>query len=55
MLPDFDPTKDIEGPEEENKKDNYFHDIYLKEKAKTQELSQRYDGLRIVVGQDIVE
>eukprot|EP00347_Sterkiella_histriomuscorum_P017580 403348792 len=58
VLPTFDPKTDFTGPEEieqggDNK--NYFEDVYVKTIAKTQEIGHRSDGLRVIVGADLIE
>ncbi len=50
VLPTFQPEIHLQGAEEEKNKDKFFEEKYLKETAKTKELGNRYDGLRIVVG-----
>lgn len=52
MLPTFDPSKDFEG---EDKDPKYFDDKYVKEIIKTQEINHRSDGLRILLGADMIE
>ena len=51
VLPEFDPTKDIST--EENKEQ--FEKVYLPTVAKTLEKGHRSDGLRICIGEDIVD
>lgn len=51
VLPEFDPTKHIST--EENK--NYFEEVYVPTVAKTKEIGHRTDGLRICVGDDVVD
>jgi len=51
VLPDFDPVKHIET--EENK--NYFDEVYVPTLAKTKEIGHRTDGLRICLGEALVD
>lgn len=51
VLPEFDATKHIET--EENK--NYFEEVYVPTVAKTKEIGHRSDGLRICVGDGMVD
>ena len=55
MLPDFDPTKNFIKSENEEEKGDYFYDTYVTEIAKTKEIGHRSDGLRLIVGQDIID
>ena len=56
VLPDFDPTKDLlSNQSEEEKAGDYFKDIYVTEIAKVKEIGHRSDGLRLIVGQDLVD
>lgn len=61
VLPDFNVEKSINGTDEKDDKDqkqasdNYFEEIYKPEIVKTAEKGDRSDGLRIVLGQDMVE
>lgn len=51
VLPEFDPVKHIET--EENK--NYFEEVYVPTVAKTKEFMHRTDGLRICLGEDMID
>jgi len=51
VLPEFDPVKHIET--EENK--NYFEEVYVTTVAKTKEKMHRTDGLRICLGEDMID
>lgn len=51
VLPEFDALKHIET--EENK--NYFEEVYVPTIAKTQELGHRSDGLRICLGDGMID
>lgn len=51
VLPEFDPVKHIET--EENK--NFFEEVYVPTIAKTKEIGHRTDGLRICIGEQMVE
>jgi ubiquitin-activating enzyme E1 len=55
VLPDFDPKVHLIGDETEIDKENFFENKYVKEIIKTRELTSRYDGLRIIVGQSVVD
>jgi len=50
VLPEFEPAKHLNGDSE-----NFFQDKYVKEIIKTQEINHRSDGLRIVVGQEMID
>lgn len=62
VLPDFNVEKSIKGTDDKDKddkdqkqaSDNYFEEIYKPKIVKTAEKGDRSDGLRIVVGQDII-
>ena len=51
VLPEFDATKHIET--EENK--NYFDEVYVPTLAKTKEVGHRSDGLRICLGDEMID
>ena len=56
VLPEFDPKNHLQGLQEgEQKVENYFEDVYVKQIAKTTEKDHRSDGLRIILGEDLVE
>ena len=51
VLPEFDPTKHIET--EENK--NFFEEVYVPTITKTNEINHRSDGLRICLGDAMID
>lgn len=50
VLPDFDPTKHLENEEQKS----YFEEVYVPTIAKTKEIGHRTDGLRICIGEELV-
>jgi molybdopterin/thiamine biosynthesis adenylyltransferase len=50
VLPEFNPAIHLESAEQAN----YFEEKYVKEIIKTGEINHRSDGLRIVLGDDMV-
>lgn len=49
MLPDFDPSKNL------TEDDAAFTEKFVKEVVKTQEIGHRSDGLRIILGADMID
>ena len=54
-MPEFDPRIHLVGDENELNKDGYFEDKYISTVALIREQNSRYDGLRIVVGQNVLD
>lgn len=61
VLPEFDLKSHLTGPAKDDKdqalepQPKYFEEIYLPKIAKTAPKNDRSDGLRIVVGQDVID
>jgi molybdopterin/thiamine biosynthesis adenylyltransferase len=51
VLPEFDQTKHLQT--EENK--NFFDEVYVPTMAQTKEIGHRSDGLRLVLGAQLVD